>query len=963
MAAPTPSEATPSKTTPSKTSAGPAHAAAADALAAALGVDPDHGLSADEARRRLAEHGPNTLPEAQADGPWSILARQLRSTLVWVLLVAAAISAALGDEVEAVAILVIVVLNAALGFRQEYRAERALQALRALDVPSVETRRGGALVRLPGPELVPGDVVRLEAGDRVPADARLLEAAALATQESALTGESEPVAKTAEVELDAETPLAERTNLVHRGTLVVHGRATALVVATGGRTEIGRIAGLLGNVERDPTPLQRRLDRLGRQLAVAALAVVTVVFAAGLWRGEDLRLMALTAVSLAVAAVPEGLPAVVTIGLALGARRMLARQALVRRLPAVETLGSVTVICSDKTGTLTRNRMQVVASATPDGGSSVWRLEHGRPPRPVRTVWALAALASDARPRGAIDAPDERSAEADERSTIAGDPTEVALLDATRAAGLDIGQLDRQLPRRDEKPFDSERQRMSTILEITGSVVRELEPLVHGLSRERLDRRAEQDTPALPDRLLAMKGGVEAVLATCDRAWRDGTSPHRPSPDGQPRLEPLDDAGRRRILEIHDRLAADGLRVLAVAARALAPGEAVAEEALVLVGLVGLLDPPREAVPAAVATCRRAGMRAMMITGDHPRTALAIARRVGLVTGESPGTPHDDERVLTGQEIDALDDEGLARALDTVSVFARVAPEHKLRLIDALQEQGHVVAMTGDGVNDAPALKSADIGVAMGRAGTDVAKEAADMVLRDDNFATLVTAVEEGRRIDDNLRRFLEYLLAANAGEVAVMFLGPFVGLPLPLLPLQILWMNLVTDGLPALALGLEPAEDDVMRRPPRRPGAGLFHGGLGREILLLGGFGAIAALAVGLLGPAGADAGWQTRTFTTLTLSQMGLALALRSRTRSVFRHSPASNPKLYLAVLATFLLQLLVVYAPPLQAVLGTVALSAVEMATCLVAATLPVWVVELLKLRRRRSIRPTARGRHDI
>jgi len=880
-----------------------------------LGSDPGGGLTAAEASRRLAEHGRNELEERGFKGPWRILLEQLSSALVVVLIVAAGVSAVLGDLVDAAAIVAIVVLNSVLGVRQEYRAERSVAALQKLAVPEVRLRRDGHLVQVPATEVVPGDVVALEAGDLVPADGRLLDTVDLRVQEASLTGESEAVEKSAGITLDREVPPGDRVNTVHRGTLVTYGRGTAVVTATGMDTEIGRIATLIQGVSRDPTPLERRLDRLGRNLAVGALALVAVIFVAGLLRGEELKEMFLTAVSLAVAAVPEGLPAVVTIALSLGAQRMLARNALIRKLPAVETLGSVTVICSDKTGTLTCNRMSVAALFTDDRR---WRLDdadddEADPAGSDLLLLALGALSNDAE----IEPAEEGS---EEPFRTVGDPTETALLAGAARHGLVKPELEAALPRERELPFDSERKRMSTVHRFAPSP-----------GTPELDRWRERlGTP----RVAVCKGALESVLDRCRRVWHDGAQ------------EPLDDDRRQGFLDAHDRLADDGMRVLAVAFRGVGGEDEPADELeddLTLLGLVGLIDPPRPQAAPAIATCRRAGIRPLMITGDHPRTARAIARRIGL---------DDDGEVLTGVELERLSQEELEARTASTAIYARVSPEHKLRLIDALQRRGQVVAMTGDGVNDAPALKKADIGVAMGRIGTDVAREAADAVLRDDNFATIVAAVEEGRRIYGNVRKFIQYTLSSNIGELWVMFLAPFLGMPLPLLPLQILWVNLVTDGLPGLALGLEPVERDAMRRPPYSPRESIFSRGLGWDVLWLGLVMGLVSLAVGFFGWGAGRDSWQTLVFTTLTLSQLLYALTVRSRRSSFFTLGPLSNKPLLAAVALTFALQLAVVYLPFLQRIFDTVPLTAGELGVCLAVSAIPFACFELAKRLRGRD-----------
>ncbi len=883
----------------------PSYARSPAELAAELAVDPTLGLSPEVAALRLSEVGPNELLERRGKGKLRIFLQQLTSTLVLLLIAAGFVSYFLGDLADAIAILVIVLLNAVLGFRQEYRAEQAVAALKRLSIPATRVLRGGETLTVPARELVPGDLVLLEAGDLVPADLRLLEGHALAAQEAALTGESAPVAKEALDSLPSATPLAERRNQLFRGTVVVHGRGTALVCATGMSTELGRVASLLQEVERDATPLQKRLDHLGRILALAALLLVAVVVLLGFARGEDWRILMLTAVSLAVAAVPEGLPAVVTIALALGAQRMLARNALIRRLPAVETLGSVTAICSDKTGTLTRNQMAVSAIETAGESSSA-----AQPTPAARLLLACAVLCSDAR---------------NTEKGLVGDPTEVALLEAALLAGVDPQTLNLAWPRREEIPFDSARRRMATLV-------------------ENVDQAANLGGALGADLLpgpfvVCVKGAFEDVLADVGDVL------------GQGGRAPLSAEVAAEWLSLHDRLAADGQRVLAVAARSFAarPSSEEMEEGLLLLGLVAAIDPARDTVAEAMTACHRAGIRPMMITGDHPLTAGAIARQIGL---EGDSRPGGNGPVLTGHDLDALADGELGQAIHDVSIYARVEPEHKLRLIDALRQQGHVVAMTGDGVNDAPALKRADIGVAMGKVGTDVAKEAADMVLLDDDFATILAAVEEGRRIYDNLRKFLRYLLASNVSELAVMLAGPFCGLPLPLLPLQILWMNLITDGLPALALGFEPAEPHAMKRPPYPPGESLLARGLLRDVLWIGLSNGFVALLVGAFYARQGSPLWQTMIFTVLVISQIGLAVALRSERHGWWSLGLLSNKTLLFAGVSALALQAAITYLPPLARIFRLVPLGPGDLILALGASMAVPLLVELQKLWRRRQ-----------
>lgn len=884
----------------------------------------ERGLSPEEVRRRLAEHGPNELIERGVKSPWRILWEQLTAVMVVILIISAVISAFLGDYKDAIAIAAIVVLNAVLGFTQEYRAEKAIAALKKLAVPTVKVRRDGQVREISARELVPGDIVLLEAGSLVPADGRLLESVNLRTQEAALTGESEPVEKNPRRLTRRDLPLGDRRNVVYMGTVVTYGRGLIVVTETGMDTELGHIAEMIQTVEREPTPLQRRLEQLGRGLAAGALAIVAVVFALGLLRGEDVRLMFLTAISMAVAAVPEGLPAVVTIALALGAQRMLRRQALVRKLPAVETLGSVTVICSDKTGTLTENRMTVTVldvfgetqhvDALLRKGVPVLDAEHmPRLSPPVRSLGLLvkaAALCNDATLKAADDGQVGYRA--------IGDPTEGALVVVAAQFGLLKSQLDERWPRVAEVPFTSERKRMTTVHQVNVPA-------------------DQTDAPWRNAPFVAFcKGAVDGLLEITGQVWAGD------------QVVPLTDELRQRIQAANDRLAQDGQRVLGVAFRPLSaqpvePDEADLERDMTFVGLVGMIDPPRPEVKEAVQTCKTAGIRPLMITGDHPLTAQHIARELGIAAGG---------QALTGQDLERISVEELKGVVEEVSVYARVSPEHKLKIVQALQDQGHIVAMTGDGVNDAPALKKADIGVAMGVTGTDVSKESADMVLLDDNFATIVAAVEEGRVIYDNIRKFVKYTMTSNAGEIWVMLLAPFLGMPLPLLPLQVLWVNLLTDGLPGLALTVEPAERGTMRRPPYHPQESIFSRGMGRDILWVGLFMGLVSLGMGFWAWSGGRQDWQTMVFTTLTLSQMGNALAIRSRRDSLFQIGLFSNRALLGAVLLTFALQMAVVYVPFLQGLFNTVSLPPVDLAISLALSTVVFWAIELEKWWLRRS-----------
>jgi Ca2+-transporting ATPase len=877
----------------------------AEAVARVLATDPARGLSSAEAAARLSTVGPNELVEAGRRSAWLLFAEQFTNTMILVLAAAAVVTMLIGDRKDTVVIGAIVVLNGVVGFVQEYRAERAMAALRRLAAEEAYVVRDGERRRVAASDLVPGDLVILGCGDVVPADLRLVDAQALRVDEAALTGESEPVAKSTEtLEAVDGSLVGERTNMAFKGTAVTYGRGAGVVVATGMATELGRIAGLLQAHRAAPTPLQQRLASLGRWMAAAALVVCAVVFTAGVARGEPVDRMFLTAVSLAVAAIPEGLPAVVTVALALGARRMAERHALVRKLPAVETLGSVTVICSDKTGTLTENRMVAERVWTPageyvvtgDGYEPAGELLGEGDPAADPFLAALARVAAACND-AVLHAPERDG----EPWRLTGDPTEGALLALAGKRGVNRDAIERQWPRRAEVAFDASRRRMSTI-----------------------HQDGEGDW-------VAVKGSFEA-LAPLLR----GT-------------EPADVVAARAAAE---RWAAQGFRVLALAERHTPriPDAALTElEAdLGLVGVVGITDPPRPEVRQAIADCRAAGVMPVMITGDHVLTATAIAERLGI--------PAPAGATLTGTELDALNDTDYADRVSGIAVYARTNPEQKLRIVNAWKRRGAVVAMTGDGVNDAPALRRADIGVAMGVIGTDVSKEAADMVLADDNFATIVHAVEEGRRIHDNIRRFVRYLLTTNSGEIWVMFLAPLLGLPVPLLPVQILWINLVTDGLPAIALGLEPAEPDTMRRPPRPPEESIFARGLWQHAVWVG----LLMAAVVLPIQAGARAAgwhWPTMVFSTLALLQLGHALAVRSERRSFFALGARSNPWLLAAVGATLAVQLAIVYFPFLQDVFGTAALGAVEFAVVTIASTTVFVAVEIEKWFHRR--RPSGVG----
>ena len=895
-----------------------------------LNSNPENGLDATEVEQRLNLYGKNKLSGRQSRTPITIIIDQLTNPLVLLLIGAASLSLILGKTVDALAVFAIVVLNAILGFIQEYRAENAIAALQSLSSPNVRVRRQSTVQEIPAEQLVPGDIILLEAGNTVPADARLIESASLRVQEAALTGESEAVEKEAGIISRPDTPLGDRRGMVFMGTAVTYGRGTAVIVETGMKTELGLVAGLISNIRAEPTPLQKRMAQLGRTLALTVLAIVVAAFSIGTFRGEDPILMFQTAISVAVAAVPEGLPAVVTIVLAMGAQRMLKRKALVRKLPAVETLGSVTVICSDKTGTLTENRMTVtvldVAGNTLEFEEAV---DRGKPyllssDQTINSQWeshflltGVGTLVNDAVLQG--------SDESCEDCKVIGDPTEAALLVAAARLGMWQQYLNGHFPRIGEVPFTSERRRMST-LHRQGSY--------QSMSMEDPTSKLSKLFPTPDSILLMAKGGVDSLLEVTDRLWVNGS------------IIALDQEWKDRILLANEKMAGRGLRVLGIAYRPIEleiksnsdsmveyPQEI--ESQLIFIGMIGMMDPPRQEVYQAVQNAKQAGIRPVMITGDHPLTALQIAKMLSIAD-------QTDGRVLTGQDLSVMDDLQLRKAVREVSVFARVSPEQKLTIVDALQSQGEIVSMTGDGVNDAPALRKADIGVAMGITGTDVSKEASAMVILDDNFATIVSAVEEGRQVYDNVRKFIRYTLGSNAGELMVMFFSPLIGLPSPLIPLQILWMNLVTDGFPGLALTLEPPEKDIMRRQPISPDENVFARGLGWYILRIGVIMAIVTLGFAYLFWSRGNPAWTTMVFSLLIFAQAWHALAMRSVNQSLFSLKFSTNPLLYAAIGLTFALQFAAIYWPPLQRLFGTVPLGITDLLiTFAVSLIIPLWI----------------------
>lgn len=894
-------------------------------------TDLEKGLSAEEIALRQQKYGKNELIDRGTKSPWLIILDQLKETMVLILIIAAIIMLFLAEYKDAIVILIIVVLNSALGFSQEYRAEQAMAALKKMSTPKVRVRRDGHISEISSVELVPGDVIYLEAGNSIPADGSLVESANFRVQEAVLTGESEAVEKDTEP-INKENPaLGDQHNRIFMGTLATYGRATAIVTDTGMETELGKIAEMIQSVGNEQTPLQRRLDQLGKSLAVAAFVIVVIVFLLGVLRGEDLRTMFMTGISMAVAAVPEGLPAVVTIALAIGAQRMLKRNALIRKLPAVETLGSVTTICSDKTGTLTENRMTVTLVDVAGDRTDLIESLRGYTPT-ISDADSTAPLIDQNSSlalmlTGGTLCNDAVLEETDDGFSSVGDPTEGALVIAAVRAGLWKDKLEKAMPRVSELPFDSDRKRMTTVHKIEDP-----EKLPPALKKLVQSPKFQSDEPFLS----ITKGSVDGLIEISNRVWTENE------------IVELDQNWQDRILKAHDDLAQKGMRILGVAFRQCSekdtkPECGNLEENLVFVGMFAMIDPARPEVKDAVATAKAAGVRPIMITGDHPLTAVHIAKELGI-------SSNDD--VITGADLSKMDDETLRKRVKDTSVFARVAPEHKLRIVKVLQELGQIVAMTGDGVNDAPALKKADIGVAMGITGTDVSKEASDMVLLDDNFATIVSAVREGRRIYENIRKFIKYTMTSNFGEIVVMLMGPFVGLGLPLLPLQILWVNLVTDGLPGLALTQEPAEPDTMKRPPRDPKEQIFGRGLGIDILWIGALMGAVSLLVGLWAfNFDILSNWQTMIFTTLTISQMGNALASRSESQTLIEAGIFKNKMMIGAVLLTFVLQLGVIYLPFMQNIFGTKSLSLMELGVSFGASLLVLVVIDTVKVVRRK------------
>ncbi|CAG7603972.1 Calcium-transporting ATPase [Paenibacillus solanacearum] len=883
------------------------------------GTNPAGGLTAEEARERLAAHGANELADGEGVSPLALFLNQFKDFMVLVLVGATLVSGLLGEYLDAVTIMAIIIMNGILGFVQEFRAERSLRALKELSAPLAKVLRGGALEQVPAKELVAGDVVLLESGDRIPADLRFLEAFGTYVEESALTGESVPVAKHTEALTSGEVPLGDQRNLGFMGTMITRGTAKGVVIRTGMDTEMGKIADLIQNTDAMETPLQHRLEQLGKILIIVALALTVLVVVAGILHGQEPYGMFLAGVSLAVAAIPEGLPAIVTIALALGVQRMIQRKAIVRKLPSVETLGCASVICSDKTGTLTQNKMTVthlwiggdVLEVTGDGYDPHGEImKNGKPMdvrknQMLRKLMQVSVLCNNAvlhEQRG--EAKKKKGEEAPPVWNIKGDPTEGALVVLSAKAGVTQQTLDGLYRRVTEMPFDSERKRMSVVVEHQGG------------------------------RMVCTKGAPDVLLSQCAYVlWDDKVIPFTPTL-------------KQKVLAANEGMAKNALRVLGLAYRDMKPSERCEQEEevethLIFIGLTGMIDPPRREVREAIVKCRRAGIKTVMITGDHQTTAEAIARQLGILP--------TDGLALNGQQLSSLSDEELDKHVDNVYVYARVSPEHKLRIVKSLQRQGHVVAMTGDGVNDAPAIKAADIGIAMGISGTDVSKEASALVLSNDNFATIVSAIEEGRGIYENIRKFIRYLLASNVGEILTMFLAMMAGLPLPLVPIQILWVNLVTDGLPAMALGVDQAEKDLMQQKPRPAKENIFARRLGWKIVSRGiliGLCTLAAFYITLKqGQDGPDAliKAQTVAFVTLVMAQLIHVFDCRS-SRSIFHRNPLQNIWLVLATISSLLLMLPVLYVDALRPIFKTVPLGAADWFLVLVFAGIPTFLMGL-------------------
>ena len=891
-----------------------AFAQTVEQAAATLGTNLDGGLSTSEVDAKKREHGPNRLAEMPPEPLWKRFVKQFLSLMIAILAIAAVVAGALGEWVDSVAIMAIVILNGVIGFVQEYQAERALAALKGLAAPLAKVIRDGQLSSIPAEELVPGDLIELEAGDFVPADSRLAEAFSFATQEAPLTGESTSVEKISEDVLEETAPLGERHNMVYLGTSVTTGKGKAIVTATGMKTELGKIAGLLDQGKEEETPLQKRLTELGKLIAYACFAIVIVVFGLQMWRtgGKDVADAFMVSVSLAVAAVPEGLPTVVTIALALGVRRMVKRNALIRKLPSVETLGCVNVICSDKTGTLTRNEMTVreiysgghryrfAGIGYAPIGEVHKKVEEDHQlvteaPGHLVTTLKAAAICNHA----GITSEGEPA-----KFKVTGDPTEAALLVAASKAGVKLTPAEKHIDY--EIPFDSTRKRMAVVTKKSDSA-----------------------------KILFAKGAPEVMLDLCESIQRDG------------KIEPISAADREQVMRVNEEMAKQALRVLAITFRENLDGVPKEEldQKMTFAGLIGMIDPPREEVKAAVEIARTAGVSPVMITGDHPVTAMAIARELGIAK--------EGSKSLTGAQLDGYTDEQLSCEIESLSVYARTSAEHKLRIVKAWKSKGHIVAMTGDGVNDAPAVKMADIGIAMGITGSDVTKEASDMVLTDDNFTSIVGAVEEGRGIYDNIQNVLQFLLSCNFGEILLMLFASLLGLKSPLLAIHLLWINLVTDGLPALALAMEPPEKDVMLRKPRSSKASILERPVLLAILWQG------SLVGGLTlfcfwwylrntdGVGEALVLAQAITFQVLVFDELFRSFANRSKTRTLLELRPWTNPWLLGAIAASAALQVAVSFIPWTQSIFKIPQLSTTDWGFILAMSLVPVTIIELRKI----------------